>query len=118
MQPTIRQALTENTFEKLRFSGFASLSVFRGFLLRTILLVFAVSAFAREPWLTSRIVGSPDPPAPYISERVFPNLKFREPVELTPMPGTDRLIIVEREAKIYSFPNRNDCEKPDLFANM
>ncbi|HKQ39588.1 MAG TPA: PQQ-dependent sugar dehydrogenase, partial [Verrucomicrobiae bacterium] len=77
-----------------------------------------VSASARDPWLTSRVVGSPDPPSPYISERVFPKLKFREPVELTVMPGTDRMIMVEREAKIYSFPNKNDCEKPDLFANM
>lgn len=84
----------------------------------TIFLGFAVAAFAREPWLTSRIVGSPEPPAPFITERVFPNLKFREPVELTPMPGTDRLILVEREAKIYSFPNQGDCEKADLLVNM
>jgi len=83
-----------------------------------ILLLTASTAFAREPWLTSRVIGSPDPPPPYITERVFPKLKFREPVELAPMPGTDRLILVEREAKIYSFPNKADCEKADLFANM
>ena len=81
-------------------------------------LLIAQAAWAREPWLTSRIVGSPDPPPPYVSQRVFPKLKFREPVELTAMPGTDRLVMVEREAKIYSFPNKNDCEKPDLLANM
>jgi putative heme-binding domain-containing protein len=83
-----------------------------------ILLTIAHAALAREPWLSSRIVGSPDPPPPYITERVFPNLKFREPVELTAMPGTDRLVLVEREAKIYSFPNRTAVEKPDLFADM
>ena len=83
-----------------------------------IFLLMAHSAFAREPWTTSRVVGSPDPPAPYITERVFAKLKFREPVELTAMPGTDRLIMVEREAKIYSFPDKADCAKADLFANM
>jgi putative heme-binding domain-containing protein len=83
-----------------------------------IVLAFAHAAFGREPWVTSRVIGSPEPPAPYVSERVFPNLKFREPVELTPMPGDNRLFLVEREAKIYSFPNKADCEKPDLFASM
>jgi glucose/arabinose dehydrogenase len=83
-----------------------------------ILLTIAHAAPAREPWLSSRIIGSPDPPPPYITERVFPNLKFREPVELTAMPGTDRLVLVEREAKIHSFPNRADIEKPELFADM
>jgi putative heme-binding domain-containing protein len=83
-----------------------------------ILLLTASAAFAREPWLTSRVVGSPDPPPPYITEPAFPKLKFREPVELTPMPGTDRLILVEREAKIYSFSNKADSDKPNLFADM
>src|SRR5688572_21311848 len=83
-----------------------------------ILLSLAVAASAREPWLSSRITDSPEPPAPFVTERVFPKLKFREPVELSPMPGTDRLILVEREAKIFSFSNDPACEKPDLFVNM
>src|SRR5437763_1128671 len=31
----------------------------------------------RVPWTTSRLVGSPDPPAPYRLERVFPKVKFK-----------------------------------------
>src|SRR6266513_2707319 len=83
-----------------------------------ILITSASAAFSREPWLTSRVTGSPDPPPFYITERVFPKLKFREPLELTAMPGTDRFVLVEHEGKIFSFPNKEDCEKVDVFANM
>ncbi|HRX79888.1 MAG TPA: hypothetical protein P5307_12545, partial [Pirellulaceae bacterium] len=30
----------------------------------------------RSPWTTSRILGSPEPPLPYVTERVFPGLQF------------------------------------------
>src|SRR5256885_13979539 len=83
-----------------------------------ILIAIAPAAFAREPWTTSRVTGSPDPPPPYITERVFSKLKFREPLELTAMPGTDRFVLVEHEGKVFSFPNKEDCEKADLFANI
>jgi len=83
-----------------------------------ILITIAPAAFARESWTTSRVTGSPDPPPPYITERVFPKLKFREPLELTAIPGTDRFVLVEHEGKVFSFPNKEDCEKADLFANI
>src|SRR5258708_1564345 len=30
----------------------------------------------RMPWTTSRVTGSPEPPSPYRTERIFPKLKF------------------------------------------
>ena len=42
----------------------------------------------RVPWTTSRISGSPEPPAPYRIERVFPKLTFKNPLLLTNAPGT------------------------------
>src|SRR3990172_3090532 len=72
----------------------------------------------RVPWTTSRISGSPEPPAPYGIERRFPNLQFNNPVVLTSAPGTDHLFVVEVEGKIYSFPNDNDYREPDLFFDM
>ena len=36
----------------------------------------------RAAWTTSRITGSPDPPAMYRAERIFPGLKFDQPVEM------------------------------------
>jgi putative heme-binding domain-containing protein len=72
----------------------------------------------RVPWTASRISGSPDPPAPFVTRRVFPKLKFKEPVEFCRAPGTDRLFVAELKSKVYSFPNRADVETPDLFLDL
>lgn len=71
-----------------------------------------------EPWTTSRIKGSPEPPLPYTVERVFPNLTFENPVTLTNAPGTDRLFVVELNGKLFSFPNDNNCAEADLFFDL
>src|SRR5690242_14822184 len=50
----------------------------------------------REPWTTSRVIGSPEPPAPYVVKPVFPKLKkFSEPLELVAMPGSERFLVIE-----------------------
>src|SRR4051794_24315019 len=60
----------------------------------------------RVLWQSSRITGSPEPPAPYRMERVFPKLEFKNPVLLVRAPGTDRLFVAEQAGPIYSFkPN-------------
>ena len=48
---------------------------------------------SRVLWTTSRVVGSPDPPTPYITERVFDSLTFESPTVLTSAPGTDRMFV-------------------------
>jgi uncharacterized repeat protein (TIGR03806 family) len=68
----------------------------------------------RIPWTTSKVIGSPEPPPPYKTERVFANLKFDEPLDLTYAPGTTRLFVAERWGKIYSFVNKKDVDKADL----
>lgn len=45
----------------------------------------------RVPFTTSRVVGSPEPPSPYKTERVFPNLKMEQPISIEPEPGTNNL---------------------------
>src|SRR5262245_38434609 len=70
----------------------------------------------RVPWTTSRIVGSPDPPAPYRLERVFPKLKFNGPVCIAQEPGTNRLLVAENEGKIFAFSRDNpDADSTELF---
>jgi len=65
----------------------------------------------RTLWTTSRIKGSPEPPAPYRTEIAFPRLKFSEPLDMARAPGTDRLLIAERRGKIFSFHNNRQAEK-------
>lgn len=72
----------------------------------------------RIPWTTSKITGSPEPPAPYRVVRRFPNLQFKDPVVLMSAPGTDRLFVVEVAGKIHSFPNDNACDRADLCFDM
>ncbi len=72
----------------------------------------------RVPWTTSKVVGSPEPPPPYKTERAFPKLTFNEPLDLTYAPGTNRLFVAERRGKIYSFMNRADVDKADLVLEL
>jgi uncharacterized repeat protein (TIGR03806 family) len=72
----------------------------------------------RIPWTTSKVHGSPEPPAPYRTESAFPKLKFFEPLDLDHAPGSDRLFVAERPGKIYSFVNDAKTAQKDLFLNV
>lgn len=78
----------------------------------------APTAAKRTLWTTSKVRGAPDPPAPYRTLLAFPKLKFAEPLDLTTAPGTNRLFVVERYGKIFSFPITADVAQPDLFLNL
>lgn len=43
---------------------------------------------------TSRVIGSPDPPLPYTTRRVYPQLKLNFPVAVAHQPGSDRLWVI------------------------
>lgn len=72
----------------------------------------------RVPWTTSHMHGYPEPPPPYKTERVFPKVSFKEPLDLTYATDTNRLFIAERYGKIYSFVNRPDVDKADLVIEL
>ena len=72
----------------------------------------------RVPWTTSRIVGSPEPPLPYVTERVFPAIKFNQCLDITSAPGSDRLFVVEQSGKIFSFSNQPDAKTADLVVDL
>lgn len=57
----------------------------------------------RAPWTTSRMVGSPEAPAPFVARRVFPHFKLTNVVDLCNAPGSDRLFVMELGGMIYSF---------------
>lgn len=72
----------------------------------------------RIPWTTSHVQGSPEPPPPYKLERAFPRLAFNNPLEIAFAQGSSRVFVAEQAGKIYSFPNDEQCEKPDLFVDL
>ena len=72
----------------------------------------------RVPLTTSHVTGSPDPPAPYLTPRIFPKLKFNNPLEMVVAPGSDRWYVVEQKGRILSFPNRQDCDHADLLLDI
>ncbi len=76
------------------------------------------SGAKRVLWTTSKVKGSPDPPAPYRIEMAFPKLKFTEPLDLTSAPGSDRLFVVERYGKIYSFPVNRQTSQSELLLDF
>ncbi len=83
-----------------------------------LLLACVFSAAARTPWTTSRITGSPNPPAPLRTERVFPQLTFDRPVDFTPVPGSERWVVAELGGQLWSFRPSATVAKPDLLADL
>ena len=78
----------------------------------------SAGASHRDLWTTSQLRGSPDPPSPYKTELAFPKLKFDEPLDITSVPGSDRLYVTERYGRIFSLPNDQKVEKPDLLLDV
>jgi len=72
----------------------------------------------RVPWTTSRVKGSPEPPAPYRTEVVFPKVKFFEPLDMASAQGSDRLFVAERRGRLFSFPNDRRSTKADLLIDL
>ena len=72
----------------------------------------------RQPWTTSRVKGSPEPPLPYRAQRVFTELNFEQPTVLTNAPSTDRLFVAEQKGRIYSIPKDPNCKQADLFLDV
>jgi putative heme-binding domain-containing protein len=72
----------------------------------------------RTPWTTSRITGTPEPPPPFRIVRAFDKLTFKNPLLMTYLPEGDRFFIGEQAGKIYSFPNDQAIDKPDLFIDL
>jgi putative heme-binding domain-containing protein len=72
----------------------------------------------RRPWTTSRVVGSPDPPAPFKVVRVFPNLKFEHPLLLARVPGGNRFIVGEQAGILLSFDGDRTDARADRFLDL
>ncbi len=50
----------------------------------------------RTPWTTSRLVGSPEPPLPYVATKVFTDIKWEQPIYVEREPGTENLVVIQK----------------------
>ncbi|MSR58662.1 MAG: hypothetical protein EXS05_13580 [Planctomycetaceae bacterium] len=72
----------------------------------------------RTLWTTSKIKGTPEPPAPYRIVSAFPKLKFFEPLAMATIAGTNRFVIAERKGQLFTFENSPTVEKPELLLDV
>jgi hypothetical protein len=72
----------------------------------------------RVPWTTSRVAGSPEPPDPLTTSRLFPNLKLDRPLDIQIAPDGKRWFISEQMGKIYSIPTSGDVRNADQFLDI
>ncbi|MBI3882168.1 MAG: PQQ-dependent sugar dehydrogenase [Verrucomicrobia bacterium] len=57
----------------------------------------------RVAWTTSHVQGTPEPPPPFIVERIEPGLTFTHPLDITPFPGSKRIVVLEETGRIFSY---------------
>ena len=70
----------------------------------------------RAPWTTSRVHGTPEPPPPFVVERLYPALTFTKPLDIVPLPGSDRLVVLQETGRMLSFVP--GAAKADAFGEL
>ena len=66
----------------------------------------------RPAWTTSKLTGTPTPPAPYEIRPAFPNLKFTLPTSLSEISG-GRMLVTEIGGNIYTFAKKAETSKKE-----
>ena len=112
------QACPEAALRSLSTEIFPNWSVALWTFLGILSLALGASAAARPPWTTGRVVGSPNPPAPFAVERFHPQRTFERPTDLGFLPGSTRLFVAEQGGKIFSFDTRSNGVKPELAIDL
>lgn len=86
--------------------------------------IFAAAAWAGEservPWETSRVTGSPDPPRPYAAEVVWPEIRFKNGLDIAYLEGEEKIFVVEQKGNIWMLPADLGASPgaPELFADL
>ena len=78
----------------------------------------------RIPWTTSRVVGSPEPQLPYVTEATFTNIQFKAPLYIAPEPDSKFLLVVlqggekDRPSKVLRVRDDPTATETELFLQM
>lgn len=81
-------------------------------------LALTATLAAREPWTTSRIQGSPEPPRPYTTEQVFSSIQLQNVLEIIAVPGESRLLMVEDKGPIWQVSDQPDASEKHLVIDL
>ena len=71
----------------------------------------------RVAWTGTRVVGSPEPPLPYVATKAFSAIDWKRPLYMKPEPGTNQLIVVlqggeeEKPSKLMHVEERPDVDE-------
>ncbi len=78
------------------------------------------AASPRAPWTSGRVSGSPNPPAPYRAEALYPGRRFAGAVDLALLPGGARWVVAENGGQIWSFRTADQAASTqrDAFFDM
>lgn len=71
----------------------------------------------RPAWTTSKITGTPTPPAPYTIRPAFPNLSFANPTSLEELPD-GRMLVSEIDGNVFTFRKDSQTPERDLLLNL
>ena len=78
----------------------------------------------RVPWTTSRVVGSPDPPLPYVVTSVFESIEWDRPIYAEPELGTNNLFFIEQggekdqPSQIWRIRDQADAADKELLLSV
>ncbi len=77
-----------------------------------------IAAKPRMAWTTSKIKGTPNPPAPYAIQPAFPKLTFKKPTSLEEIPG-GRMLVAEIGGSLYTFAKSGQrTDRKDLLLKI
>lgn len=94
-------------------------SVIRRWLIAGLSLAASSSSPAAErvPWTTSRILGSPEPPSPYVVERVLHQGRIQNATELDFIPGSNWALILAQNGRLHGVDRARGGE-PRMLADL
>ena len=72
----------------------------------------------RQPWTSSRVKGSPEPPLALDLEPAFPALKFNDPMHVRWQEDLQRYFVCELGGRVWSFEHDEDVTTADLVIDL
>jgi len=94
-----------------------SMIVFRFACFTTFVGATALTAAERIPWTSSRVMGAPEPPSPYVVERVLHDTRIQNATELDFVPGSNWALILDQRGRLNGI-DRSQPGPPQMIGDL